>query len=88
MFVPLLLDLVRVENRPELFLVFVLDRDKQTANLFCLGSGLVERGVRWAMLEDAWDDWGKLIPGAFCEFVTRRPNHSPDKPESGTTTPD
>jgi hypothetical protein len=56
MFVPLLLDQVRVKDRPEVCLVFVLDRDKQTADLFCLGSGLVERGVPWTRLEDARDD--------------------------------
>jgi hypothetical protein len=56
MFVPLLLDQVRLKDRPEVFLVFRLDRDKQTADLFCSGSGLVERGVRWTKLEDAWDD--------------------------------
>ena len=35
MFVPLLLDLVRVKDRPEIFLVFGLDRAKKTADLLC-----------------------------------------------------
>jgi hypothetical protein len=60
MFVPLLLDPVRVKDRPDVYLVFVLDRDKQTADLFCLGSGLVERGVPWTRLEDVGDDRGSL----------------------------
>ena len=60
MFVPLLLDPVRVKDRPDVYLVFVLDRDKQTADLFCLGSGLVERGVPWTRLEEAGDDRGSL----------------------------
>jgi hypothetical protein len=68
MFVPLLLGLVRVKDRPEVFMVLRLDRDKQTADLFLPGSGLVERGVHWAMLEDAWDDRGQ--PGSFCKPVS------------------
>jgi hypothetical protein len=55
MFVPLLLDLVRVENRPEVFMVFGLDRDKQTADLLSLGPDIVEHGVHWTLLEDAED---------------------------------
>jgi hypothetical protein len=50
MFVPLLLDQVRVKNRPDVFLVFRLDEAKETADLFFPGSGLVERGVSWTML--------------------------------------
>jgi hypothetical protein len=43
MFVPLLLDQVRVKDRPEVLLVFRLDRDKQTADLLCLGPDTVEQ---------------------------------------------
>jgi hypothetical protein len=70
MFVPKLLDQVRVKDRPEVFMVFRLDRAQQTADLFCPTSGLVERGVRWTMLEDAWDDRGQ--PGSFCKPLPPR----------------
>jgi hypothetical protein len=53
MFVPLLLDLVRVKDRPEIFLIFGLDRDKQTADLLCPGSDIVAHGIHWTILEDA-----------------------------------
>jgi hypothetical protein len=56
MFVPLLLDLVRVKNCPEIFLVFGLDRDKQTADLLCPGPDVVAHGIHWTMLEDAEQD--------------------------------
>jgi hypothetical protein len=56
MFVPLLLGLVRVKDRPEIFLVFRLDRVKQTADLLCPGSDIVARGIHWTMLEDAEED--------------------------------
>ena len=58
MFVPLLLGLVRVKDRPEIFLVLGLDRDKQTADLLCPGSDIVAHGIHWAILEDAEDDQG------------------------------
>jgi len=58
MFVPLLLDEVRVNDRPEVFLIFRVDRAKQTADLFCPRQGLIERGVGWNTLKDAWDDHG------------------------------
>jgi hypothetical protein len=58
MFVPLLLDEVRVNDRPEVFLIFRVDRAKQTADLFCPRWGLIERGVRWNLLEVVWDDHG------------------------------
>jgi len=53
MFVPLVLDLVRVKDRPEIFLVFHLDRDNQTADLLYPGSDIAAHGIHWAMLEDA-----------------------------------
>jgi hypothetical protein len=56
MFVPLLLGLVRVKDRREIFLVFGLDRDKQTADLLCPGSDIVAHGIHWTMLEDAEGD--------------------------------
>jgi hypothetical protein len=56
MFVPLFLDQVRVKDRPEVFMVFRLDRAKQTADVFCLGSDVVERGVHWTLLKHPWDD--------------------------------
>jgi hypothetical protein len=62
MFVPLLLDLVRVENRPEVFMVFGLDRDKQTVDLLSLRPEILERGVHWTMLEYAEEDYGQ--PGS------------------------
>ena len=65
MLVPLLLDRVRVKERPEVFLVFRLDRAEQTAYLFCLEADIIERGVRWNMLDDVWDDRGQ--PGSFCK---------------------
>jgi hypothetical protein len=67
MFVPLLLDQVRVKNRPEVFMVFRLDRANQTADLFCPGSDIVERGMRWTRLEAAWDDRGQ--PGSFSKAL-------------------
>ena len=71
MFVPLLLDQVRVKDRTEVFLVFRLDRDKQTADLLCLGPDIVERGVHWTMLEDAWDDWGWNITPAGTSYISQ-----------------
>ena len=71
MFVPLLLDQVRVKDRPEVFLVFRLDRASQTANLLCLGPGIVERGVHWTMLEDAWDDHDIVARDSLKRPVTR-----------------
>jgi hypothetical protein len=59
MFVPLFLEQVRIKDRPDVFLVFRINRDKETADLFCPRWGLVERGVRWTMPEAAWRDWGK-----------------------------
>ena len=65
MFVPMLLEQVRVKDRPEIFLVFRLDRAKQTVDLLCLGPDIVERGLHWAMLQDVWDDSGQAGPS--CE---------------------
>jgi hypothetical protein len=56
MFVPLLLDIVRVKDRSEVFLVFALDRDNQTADLLCPGSDIVAHGIHWTMLEDAEEE--------------------------------
>ena len=56
MFVPLLLDLVRVRNRSEIFLVIRVDGDKQIADLLCLGSDIVVHGIHWTMLADAEED--------------------------------
>ena len=56
MFVPLLLDRVWVKDRPEVFTVFRIDRAQQTADLFCLGPEIIERGVHWTMLEAVGDD--------------------------------
>jgi hypothetical protein len=58
MLVPLLFDLVRIKDRPEIFKAFGLDRDKQTADLLCPGSDIVAHGIHWAILEDAEDDQG------------------------------
>ena len=62
MFVPLLLDLVRVENRPEVFMVFGLDRDKPTVDLLSPRPEVLERGVQWPMLEDPEENYGQ--PGS------------------------
>ena len=65
MIVPLLLEQVRVKERAEILLVFRVDLAKQTADVFCPGSGIVERGVHWTTLEDAEDlaNW-PLAPSA------------------------
>jgi hypothetical protein len=55
MFVPLLLDLVRVKDRSEIFLVFGLDRAKKQPICFA-GSDIVAHGIHWTMLEDAEDN--------------------------------
>jgi hypothetical protein len=48
------------------------------AKLFCPKSGSVERGVRWTMLEDAWDDLGH--PGSF--FMPLPPGPTSGAPPS------
>ena len=56
MFVPLLLDMVRVKDRPEIFLVFGINRDNQTVDLLCPGSDIVAHGIHWTMLEDGEEE--------------------------------
>jgi hypothetical protein len=51
MLVPLLLDHVRVIERPEIFVVVAFNLATHTADLIRSGADVIEHGVPWTMLE-------------------------------------
>lgn len=56
MFVPKLLQRVRVKDRAEVFVVYRVHNRDQTADLLRLGTDMVERHVRSAILDAVAED--------------------------------
>jgi hypothetical protein len=56
MLVPVLLELVRLQDSPEIFRVLAFNLATRTADLIRPGTDVIEHGVPWAMLEAVGDD--------------------------------
>jgi len=56
MIVPELLQRVKVKDRAEIFMIYRVHVAEQTADLVRLGTDMVERHVRWAMLYPVADN--------------------------------